>query len=106
MDPLRINFNPAKPQSWSRYSYTEDDPVNFLDPLSLYKQGDVIYREEQEGGGDVALVWSDATPDTDEGGDYTGTDVQIVTYGITTDENGNENKKARITVTKRLFDCY
>ena len=34
-DPFGGSANPANPQSWNRYSYVENDPVNFNDPSGL-----------------------------------------------------------------------
>ncbi len=36
-DPYRASASLANPQSWNRYAYVENDPVNFNDPAGLYK---------------------------------------------------------------------
>jgi RHS repeat-associated protein len=34
-DPYQASGGPSNPQSWNRYSYVENDPVNFMDPSGL-----------------------------------------------------------------------
>ena len=34
-----VNGNPIGPQSWNRYSYVQNDPINFLDPTGLSPRG-------------------------------------------------------------------
>jgi uncharacterized protein RhaS with RHS repeats len=34
-DPYRASGGPADPQSWNRYTYVQNDPVNFSDPSGL-----------------------------------------------------------------------
>jgi RHS repeat-associated protein len=34
-DPYLSSAGPADPQSWNRYAYVQNDPVNFYDPLGL-----------------------------------------------------------------------
>jgi RHS repeat-associated protein len=41
-DPYGGSANAGNPQSWNRYSYVDDDPVSFSDPLGLQKCGDRI----------------------------------------------------------------
>jgi RHS repeat-associated protein len=36
-DPYRASGGPADPQSWNRYAYVENDPVNYHDPWGLYR---------------------------------------------------------------------
>ena len=42
-DPYMSNSggfgDPSNPQSWNRYSYTHDDPVNLKDPRGLLEEG-------------------------------------------------------------------
>jgi RHS repeat-associated protein len=35
-DPYRASGGPADPQSWNRYAYVQNDPVNYHDPSGLY----------------------------------------------------------------------
>jgi RHS repeat-associated protein len=35
-DPLLNSGHPANPQTWNRYTYTLNNPLNFLDPTGLY----------------------------------------------------------------------
>jgi RHS repeat-associated protein len=35
-DPYDGSYDPANPQSFNRYSYVQNDPVNFADPSGLY----------------------------------------------------------------------
>jgi RHS repeat-associated protein len=35
LDPKAASARPAAPQTWNRYSYTNNDPVNQVDPLGL-----------------------------------------------------------------------
>lgn len=35
VDPSAASFNPANPQSWNRYAYSLNDPVNLIDPNGL-----------------------------------------------------------------------
>jgi RHS repeat-associated protein len=37
-DPYRASGGPSDPQSWNRYAYVQNDPVNFNDPSGLFKQ--------------------------------------------------------------------
>lgn len=32
MDPTRPQYNPLDPSQWNRYTYTADDPINYVDP--------------------------------------------------------------------------
>src|SRR5229473_2475245 len=34
-DPYNGSYNPTDPQSFNRYAYTQNDPVNFVDPTGL-----------------------------------------------------------------------
>jgi RHS repeat-associated protein len=34
-DPYRASGGPADPQSWNRYAYVQNDPVNYIDPRGL-----------------------------------------------------------------------
>ena len=34
-DPAGVNAHPNDPQSWNRYAYANDDPVNMFDPSGL-----------------------------------------------------------------------
>jgi RHS repeat-associated protein len=36
-DPYSSSAGPADPPSWNRYSYTSNDPINFVDPHGLYE---------------------------------------------------------------------
>jgi RHS repeat-associated protein len=36
-DPYRASAALSNPQSWNRYAYVENDPVNFADPRGLYR---------------------------------------------------------------------
>jgi RHS repeat-associated protein len=46
-DPYDGSYELTNPQSFNRYSYTQNDPVNFVDPSGLtgeeYGEGDTIY---------------------------------------------------------------
>ncbi len=35
-DPYKGSGSASDPQSWNRYSYTKNDPINFSDPLGLF----------------------------------------------------------------------
>jgi hypothetical protein len=37
-DPYDGSYDASDPQSFNRYSYTQNDPVNFIDPLGLFPQ--------------------------------------------------------------------
>ncbi len=39
LTPDRMTGHPSDPESWNRYSYTEGDPINFLDPSGAYQCG-------------------------------------------------------------------
>jgi len=34
-DPYDGSYDPTNPQSFNRYAYTQNDPVNFVDPTGL-----------------------------------------------------------------------
>jgi RHS repeat-associated protein len=36
-DPYQASGGPADPQSWNRYAYVQNDPVNYIDPLGLFR---------------------------------------------------------------------
>jgi RHS repeat-associated protein len=38
-DPYDGSANPGDPQSWNRYAYVVNDPVNAFDPLGLWLDG-------------------------------------------------------------------
>src|SRR5262249_43347448 len=38
-DPYRSSGGAAVPQSWNRYAYTQNDPINYKDPTGLDLQG-------------------------------------------------------------------
>lgn len=43
-DPLGLGAtDPTNPQSLNRYSYVENDPVNFIDPMGLLKYIGPVY---------------------------------------------------------------
>jgi RHS repeat-associated protein len=37
-DPMEASGDGGAPQSWNRYSYTQNDPVNFIDPNGLFRR--------------------------------------------------------------------
>jgi RHS repeat-associated protein len=39
-DPYRASGGPAVPQSWNRYAYVENDPINYGDPAGLFLTAD------------------------------------------------------------------
>ncbi|MCK6685924.1 MAG: RHS repeat-associated core domain-containing protein, partial [Thermoanaerobaculia bacterium] len=67
--------DPKRDPSTSPYSYVGNAPLQFADPLGLYRLGDVIYRCGPKSC-DVAFVWNDPTPEIDGNGDET-----ILTFG-------------------------
>jgi hypothetical protein len=46
-DPYQASAAPANPQSWNRYAYVENDPVNRHDPLGLCPPGMVEADDDQ-----------------------------------------------------------
>jgi RHS repeat-associated protein len=72
-DPYRGSMSIADPQSFNRFSYVQNDPVNFVDPTGLYWAIDWgscrtnwVWVAHVEGGGDwydrgeiCNLVWND-----------------------------------------------
>ena len=44
-DPYDGSYNLADPQSFNRYAYTQNDPVNFVDPTGLNEEGPTGYVE-------------------------------------------------------------
>jgi RHS repeat-associated protein len=77
-DPYQQSGHLADPQSWNRYSYTQGDPLNKLDPLGLDPQ--VCFAVPVQGveGGAVVCIYDDdpgrraqpeQTADTGGGGD-------------------------------------
>jgi RHS repeat-associated protein len=53
-DPYDGSYNLTDPQSFNRYSYVQNDPVNFVDPSGLMMNcfGSFDWRPHVEGGGD------------------------------------------------------
>ena len=51
-DPAGLAADSSNPQSWNRYSYVLDDPLNFIDPLGLFCMWDDHRRDDkpEEGG--------------------------------------------------------
>jgi RHS repeat-associated protein len=41
-DPSDSSYNFTNPQSFNRYAYTNNDPVNHIDPLGLDPEGGVV----------------------------------------------------------------
>ncbi|WP_394766593.1 RHS repeat-associated core domain-containing protein [uncultured Paludibaculum sp.] len=48
-DPYRASGGPADPQSWNRYAYVENDPVNFGDPQGLQRRAPICYWQNNIG---------------------------------------------------------
>ena len=100
-DPYKASAAIARPQSWNRYAYVENNPVNFTDPSGLYIQW---CDGEACGGGGQGAGWGGGTftgspfdsgfvpgpPPLPGGGSYgdgggggTGTRITITTSGVT-----------------------
>ncbi len=66
-DPWEGSYDLSDPQSFNRYSYCENDPVNFVDPMGMFRQGPCrsgydyatgACRDTDGGGGGVNwLLW-------------------------------------------------
>jgi RHS repeat-associated protein len=61
-DPYDGSYNLTDPQSLNRYAYTQNDPVNFVDPSGLNVAGGNCYwawgwRDDREGGWELDAVW-------------------------------------------------
>jgi RHS repeat-associated protein len=46
-DPLLNSGQPWNPQSWNRYSYTENNPLRYTDPTGLWKFGSCSGSEDE-----------------------------------------------------------
>jgi len=67
-DPYRASGGPADPQSWNRYAYVENDPVNSNDPSGLFLN--FLWDELQSAGGFIGSLFGwqpqpDRSPDYD-----------------------------------------
>jgi hypothetical protein len=80
-DPYDGSYNLTDPQSFNRYAYTQNDPVNFVDPSGL----NAISPGTSFGSGILWTVWYGNNTDgwriwnqwfEPYGGDFTGTDPQ------------------------------
>jgi RHS repeat-associated protein len=43
-DPYAPSAKPGNPQSWNRYAYVSNDPVNHNDPTGLFEEGEPPYQ--------------------------------------------------------------
>jgi len=59
-DPSVSSYNLTNPQSFNRYAYVNNDPVNFLDPLGLDPSGALGAALSGEGGTGPGLTLVDA----------------------------------------------
>lgn len=81
--------NPANPQSWNRFSYVKNNPINFIDPTGHREEegcgiGDLCDHSSNEGGGDnggnyclVCHTGSGTGGDGNNGGANGGGDTDI-----------------------------
>ncbi|MEP6756627.1 MAG: RHS repeat-associated core domain-containing protein, partial [Chthonomonadales bacterium] len=70
-DPSRRSARRRNPQSWNRYGYVGNDPINRIDPLGLVMYDEYGEPIDEDDGGD--LDYCDAFPDAIEcGGDGVG----------------------------------
>jgi RHS repeat-associated protein len=78
-DPWGPSASIGSPQSWNRYSYTQNDPINLTDPLGLWirsivmiKPGCWAYNHREEPIGGEAYEWTELVgsgcDDSDDGG--------------------------------------
>ena len=81
-DPLGVGAaNPAKPQSFNRYSYVGNDPVNFVDPSGMFMIPGIcvpILAKGEDGQIEVIDYFCGGGEDTgggDDSGDSGGADV-------------------------------
>jgi RHS repeat-associated protein len=73
-DPYEGGYDMTDPQSFNRYSYVQNDPVNFVDPSGLNRVAPSTrcefrwaYKPHLEGGGDWVLQ-EDCFEQSDDGG--------------------------------------
>jgi len=73
-DPYDGSYDLTDPQSFNRYSYVHNDPVNFVDPSGLNRTAlgmrcvfEWVYRPHVEGGGDWVLEET-CFAESDDGG--------------------------------------
>jgi RHS repeat-associated protein len=103
--PDSVAGNPSNPQSWNRYTYVLNDPINLNDPEGEYCQWDDGSTDDEPEGGGASQdecyaqggTWIDASQggdgggDSDPGGDPSGVIMKVLSdciqslYGITTD---------------------
>jgi hypothetical protein len=104
-DPYDGSYSLTDPQSFNRYSYVQNDPVNFVDPTGLnlssvncYLSAQVFSRPDNEGGGtiswlDVQWVCVTETWDTGRGG------VPVI------DDNGGGEPPQKPAPPEELYHC-
>jgi RHS repeat-associated protein len=55
-DPLRASADLLNPQTWNRYAYVLNSPINFIDPLGLVTICDQVINYEADGEGGLHEV--------------------------------------------------
>jgi RHS repeat-associated protein len=58
-DPYRPSGGPADPQSWNRYAYVQNDPVNYHDPAGLFMQTPCLIGHHRGQNGNCVPDWVD-----------------------------------------------
>jgi len=69
LQPDSIIPNPANPQSWNRYSYVENDPINYSDTSGHFKCKNESYNAAYNGSNCEAAIESFLTLLVEEGGE-------------------------------------
>ncbi len=76
--PDLLGGSPSDPQSLNRYAYTENDPVNMVDPLGLSPA--------------KIIIWKECYP---VGGDFTRCDIHYLVIEQTIDDPDPDSSKGR-----------
>jgi len=116
-DPSAESFNPEDPQSWNRYSYVENNPLKFADPLGLNtvttttttstytltyqdQSGNVVYQTETQ-------VTETTTTETDNNGNQVSSSTTITSSTRNTGAGSHNFTQNQLnTISNTVTDIY